>query len=47
MFLTLSDGPPYFAASCAQCAKVVRKGFAAGGGSTSPVNVALNVTMCP
>src|ERR1700681_3068346 len=37
----------YFAASCAQFASVVRKGFAAGGGSTSPVNAALKVTMWP
>src|ERR1700694_997523 len=37
----------YFAASCAQLARVVRKGLAAGGGSTSPVNAALKVTMCP
>ena len=37
----------YLAASCAHFASVVRKEFAAGGGSTSPVNAALNVTMCP
>jgi hypothetical protein len=38
---------PYFAASCAHFASVVRKEFAAAGGSTSPVNAALNVIMCP
>lgn len=37
----------YFAASCAHFAKELRNGFAAAGGSTSPVSAALNVTMCP
>ena len=37
----------YFVASCAQFANVVRNGFAAGGGSISPVNAARNVTMWP
>ena len=37
----------YFAASCAHFAKELRNGFAAAGGSTSPVNAVLNVTMCP
>ena len=37
----------YFAASWAHFAKVDRKGFAGAGGSTSPVNAALKVTMCP
>src|ERR1039457_7288639 len=35
----------YFAACCAHFASVVRKAFAAGGGSTSPVNAALKVIM--
>ena len=38
---------PYLAASCAHFASVVRKEFAAAGGSTSPVSAALNVIMCP
>ena len=37
----------YFAASCAHFASVVRKEFAAGGGSTSPVSAAFEVIMCP
>ena len=35
----------YLAASCAHFANVVKNGFAAAGGSTSPVSAALNVTM--
>ena len=41
------DQPAYLTASWAHFASVVRKAFAAGGGSTSPVNAALNVTICP
>ena len=37
----------YFAASCAHFASVLRNAFALAGGSTSPVNEALEVTMCP
>ena len=37
----------YFAASRAHFDRVVKKGFAGAGGSTSPVSEALNVTMCP
>lgn len=37
----------YLAASCAHFAKELKNGFAAAGGSTSPVKAALNVTMCP
>jgi hypothetical protein len=35
----------YFAAFCAHFASVLRKGLAPAGGSTSPVNAALNVTI--
>jgi len=35
----------YFAASCAHFASVVRNGFAAGGGATSPFSKALKETM--
>jgi hypothetical protein len=47
----LTSGPwpllSHFAASCAHFASVVRNGFAAAGGSTSPVSDAFDVTMCP
>ena len=37
----------YFAASCAHFASVLRKGFAAAGGSISPVSAVRNGTMRP
>ncbi len=37
----------FFAADCAQCASVVRNGFAPAGASTFPVRDVLNGTMRP